>query len=149
MTTWCADAGRVARSKIIVSYLLVPRWRCNLHELDTNRISRELVRHLRGRRAQQALGKRLGFGSNVVHTWETGRRAPEVSQFLRLAQLCGVTVGPALAGFLKDPPLELQGVRFTTPRGVQRLVELLVGGAVKSHASRGVAALRSLMEDVS
>ena len=33
----------------------MPRPRCNLHELDANRISCELVRHLRGHRAQQAL----------------------------------------------------------------------------------------------
>jgi transcriptional regulator with XRE-family HTH domain len=123
----------------------MPRERCNLHELDTNRISCELVRHLRGHRAQQALSRRLGFGSNVVHTWETGRRAPEVSQFLRLAQLCGVAVGRELAGFFNEAALAQQGARFTTPRGVTRLVELLVGATVKSHVAARVGIDRTTL----
>jgi transcriptional regulator with XRE-family HTH domain len=123
----------------------MPRGRCNLHEVDANGISRELIRHLRGKRAQQALSRKLGFGSNVVHTWETGRRAPEVGQFLRLARLCGVAIGPALSSFFKDPPLELQGTRLTTPRGAQRLVALLVGSTVKAHVAARVGIDRTTL----
>jgi transcriptional regulator with XRE-family HTH domain len=113
--------------------------------LDSDRISQELVRHLRGRRAQQALGKRLGFGSNVVHTWETGRRAPEAAQFFKLAQLCGVAVGPAVAGFFKNPPPELLRARLASPRGVQHLVTALVGGAVRAHLAERVGIDRTTL----
>jgi transcriptional regulator with XRE-family HTH domain len=113
--------------------------------MDANAISRELIRHLRGKRAQQALSRKLGFGSNVVHTWETGRRAPEVAQFLRLARLCGVAIGPALASFFKDPPLDLTSARLTTPRGAQRLVEVLVGATVKAHVAARIGIDRTTL----
>jgi len=113
--------------------------------LDADRISRELVRHLRGKRAQQALGRKLGFGSNVVHTWESGRRAPEVTQFFRLAELCGVAVSPAIAGFFKDPPPELRRARLASPRGVQHLVTALVGSTVRAHVAERIGIDRTTL----
>lgn len=114
-------------------------------DLDADRISRELVRQLRGRRAQQLLGKRLGFGSNVVHTWESGRRAPEAAQFFRLAQLCGVAVGPAVASFFKDAPAELRRARLGSPRGVQRLVAALIGSGVRAHIAERIGVDRTTL----
>jgi HAMP domain-containing protein len=37
---------------------------------------RQLLRSLRGERSQTALSRRLSFTTNVVYTWEAGRRSP-------------------------------------------------------------------------
>jgi transcriptional regulator with XRE-family HTH domain len=100
-------------------------------EYSTRQVSRELVRHLRGRRSQSAYSRALGFGSNVVYAWESGRRFPEVSVFFRAAQLGGVPVKERLLGFLPDAATALGTARLTHPRAVQLLTQLLVGRTPK------------------
>jgi len=51
-------------------------------EISTDMLSRELVRQLRGSQSQPAFSKALGFTSNVVYTWESGRRYPVLCQDL-------------------------------------------------------------------
>jgi hypothetical protein len=68
-------------------------------ELDFERASRELIRAIRGERSQVALSRRLGYRSNVVYMWESGRRWPTAAETLRAASLCRLDVrGAAAAG---------------------------------------------------
>jgi hypothetical protein len=60
--------------------------------LSVEQLSRELMRVLRGPASQRAYSRALGFTSNVAYSWETGRRFPEASVFLRAA-------GRNVAGF--------------------------------------------------
>lgn len=59
-------------------------------EIDFRRLVGELVRVLRGSRSQPALSRRLGFKTNVVYFWESGRRHPSITQVLELAARAGV-----------------------------------------------------------
>jgi transcriptional regulator with XRE-family HTH domain len=58
--------------------------------IDFQRLVSELVRVLRGTRSQPALSRRLGFKTNVVYFWESGRRHPSITQLLELAKRAGV-----------------------------------------------------------
>jgi len=70
-----------------------------LRYMDYERLSRELVRELRGKRSQAALRRRLERSSNVLHAWETGARYPSASDALRLLQLSGRPPQPLLNRF--------------------------------------------------
>jgi transcriptional regulator with XRE-family HTH domain len=70
--------------------------------MDHDRLAAELVRALRGRRSQPALSRRLGYASNAVYGWESGRRAPSAHTFFRLAARSGVDIIEALRGFSVD-----------------------------------------------
>ncbi len=61
------------------------------------------MRALRAHRSQTMLSRRLGFQTNVVYRWESGRRRLRASDFLRAADRCGVDVGAAVARFFKVP----------------------------------------------
>lgn len=97
-------------------------------KVDHDAVARELVRALRGPRSQVQLARRLGFASNVIYSWESGRRWPTATRFLAVARAVGIAIGPATEGFLRAPlPHEpgstawlgamLQAVRGTTPIG--------------------------------
>ncbi len=73
-------------------------------EQGTNGLASELVRAVRGRRSQEAFSKRLGYDSNVLYLWESGRRYPSASRFLQACELAGIDVWQALAGFLRSEP---------------------------------------------
>jgi len=47
--------------------------------IDWQRAATELVRELRGARTQKALSRALGYRSNVVFSWESGRDVPPVA----------------------------------------------------------------------
>lgn len=67
--------------------------------MDHDKLACELVQALRGRRSQTALSRRLGYSTNVVYTWEAGRRFPTASDFMQLALRSGVDVPTGLARF--------------------------------------------------
>jgi transcriptional regulator with XRE-family HTH domain len=114
-------------------------------EFSTSQASRELVRYLRGGRSQSAYSKSLGFGTNVVYTWESGRRFPEVSAFLRAAQLASVPVKDRVIHFLPGAASDLATARLSHPRGVQRLTLHLVGQASKRELARRVGVDRTTL----
>jgi transcriptional regulator with XRE-family HTH domain len=72
--------------------------------MDYELLSQQLIRALRGRRSQVALSRRLRYDSNVLYTWESGRRAPTAAIFFSLAQKVGIDVAKALGTFLGDVP---------------------------------------------
>jgi transcriptional regulator with XRE-family HTH domain len=86
------------------------------------RLSAELVRALRGKRSQAALGRRLGYTSNVIYTWESGRRAPTASAFFRLAAHCRVDVASGLAALFGP---QMERVDPLQPAGVTALLSAL------------------------
>ena len=89
--------------------------------MELDRLARELIRSLRRGRSQTAFSRRLGYSTNVVHTWEAGRRHPVASNFLHAAARSGVDVAAGLAEFLGgDSGLALPG-----PGSDQLVVELL------------------------
>lgn len=84
--------------------------------MDFERLSRELVRALRGKRSQWALNRRLGCTSNVTHAWETGARFPGASDFLQLLQLSG-----------REPARVLEEFGISLKRSASRQRSALVG----------------------
>jgi transcriptional regulator with XRE-family HTH domain len=72
-------------------------------DMDTSRLSSELVRHLRGPRlSQEALSRRLGYRSNVLYLWEQGRRFPGARAFFSLAHARKVPLLARVREFLGD-----------------------------------------------
>jgi transcriptional regulator with XRE-family HTH domain len=62
-------------------------------------IAQEFVRALRGRRSQRALSARLGYRSNPVALWETGRRFPTAAEALRVCKVVRINVKSAFERF--------------------------------------------------
>ena len=72
---------------------------CESLNMEFQRISAELLPSLRGKRSQQALCRRLGAKSNVVHQWERGHSFPSASRALEVAARVGVDVPAAFREF--------------------------------------------------
>lgn len=72
--------------------------------MDVDVIAREFVRAVRGHRSQIAFSRRIGYASNVVASWESGRRFPTAVEFFRAAERTGLDVRGALALFYRTPP---------------------------------------------
>lgn len=89
--------------------------------LSIEQLSRELMRALRGGSSQREFSRALGFTSNVAYTWETGRRFPEASVFLRAASRTKTDFEKRLRDVLAlpEPP---RALRFGTARGVHWLM---------------------------
>lgn len=97
---------------------------------DVERLSSQLVRALRGKRSQTTFGRRVECKSNVVYSWESGRRFPSATRFFRIAQLSGVDLQGAITHFLRTQPEWLGG---TLPDHKDGLVELF--GELKGQRS--------------
>ena len=69
-------------------------------DMDHDLLAGQLIRALRGKRSQVALSRRLQYDSNVLYTWESGRRAPTAAVFFDLARRVGVDVPQAIDNFL-------------------------------------------------
>lgn len=88
-------------------------------------IARDILRHLRGRRSQVAFSRRLGYRSNVAHTWETGKRMPTGSVVFAAMKRLGVDVPARIRRFTKVEPAFLSEVDIHTPEGVAALLREL------------------------
>ncbi len=95
--------------------------------MDYERLAAELLRALRGKRSQQALCRRLGFKSNVVHQWERGHSFPTAARALQVAARVGVDVQGALREFYRTAPRWLDEQEPTTPAGVAAFLSDLRG----------------------
>jgi transcriptional regulator with XRE-family HTH domain len=95
--------------------------------MDTVALGRELVRGLRGKRSQTAFSRRLGYRSNVVYTWESGRRSPTAAEALRAAGRAGIDVRDAVRRFYRTPPPWLDVADPATPEGVAAFLADLRG----------------------
>lgn len=69
------------------------------------RVARELMRAVRGKRSQTALARRLGYRGNPITDWERGARNPTAKEALRVATLCRLPVRDAFSKLVPiDPP---------------------------------------------
>lgn len=112
--------------------------------LSVEQLSRELMRVLRGSVSQRAYSRALGFTSNVAYSWETGRRFPEASVFLRAAGLAVAGFEAALPGVLSLARLPGR-TRLGTPRGVQQLVLELARETPRGELARNLGVDRTTL----
>jgi transcriptional regulator with XRE-family HTH domain len=96
-------------------------------QLDYGQLGRQFVRAARGRRSQTALSRRLGFRSNVLYAWESGRREPTAATVLHMLEVLRVDVRARIGGFFAQAPAWLEGLDPATPAGVAALLRELRG----------------------
>jgi transcriptional regulator with XRE-family HTH domain len=96
--------------------------------MDYERLAIELVRALRGRRSQVALSRRMRCKSNVLYTWESGRRFPTAAVFFELAQRVGIDTREAVSRFLGTLPEALRAADLRDPLAVAALLSHLREG---------------------
>lgn len=90
---------------------------------DADVLCRELIRTLRGKRSQPALSRHLGYRSNVVYTWESGRRAPAASELFRIVERMGGDPRSAFTRFAVD----VSDLELVRPDGVAEVLARLRG----------------------
>ena len=95
--------------------------------MDYEQLAAELLRGLRGKRSQQALCRRLGAKSNVVHQWERGHSFPSASRTLQVAARVGVDVPAAFREFYRSAPPWLDQQDPSSPAGVAAFLDDLRG----------------------
>jgi transcriptional regulator with XRE-family HTH domain len=95
--------------------------------LDYALLTRQFVRALRGKRSQRVLSRRLGFRTNVLYAWESGRRQPTAATVFRMLRSLRVDVHARLARFFANPPASLPELDLATPAGVAALLRELRG----------------------
>jgi transcriptional regulator with XRE-family HTH domain len=113
--------------------------------IDTERLARQIVRHLRGKRSQLALSRHLGYGSNVCQSWELGKRYPKASDFFALAHKSRIPLHDKLSAFLQHA-VHWSGMRdATTAAAVQALVRDLRGDRRIHELSTSAGARRATL----
>ena len=95
--------------------------------LDFEHLGSDFIRALRGSRSQAALSRRLGFRTNVLYAWESGRRWPTAALVLQAAQRLRFDVKGLLRRFFANAPPWLEPIDPTTRAGVAQLLEELRG----------------------
>ncbi len=106
--------------------------------MDYQKLAQELVRALRGHRSQVALSRRLGYKSNVIYPWESGRRWPSASETLRLARRVRIDVPRALEGFLQRPKPWVAKANFDSPEAVAQFLTELKGKMSIAELAKGM-----------
>lgn len=104
--------------------------------MDYEQLSAELLRGLRGKRSQQALCRRLGAKSNVVHQWERGHSFPSAARALQVAARVGVDVPAAFRDFYRTAPRWLDELDPASPQGVAAFLADLRGSTSVVELSR-------------
>jgi transcriptional regulator with XRE-family HTH domain len=110
--------------------------------MDYDALAKQLIRALRGKRSQVALSRRLKCRSNVLYSWESGRRWPTAATFFQLAETVRVSLGPGLGEFLGGLPPNLAGADWTQPLASAQLLEHLRGGTTIVELARRVGTHR-------
>ncbi len=95
--------------------------------MQHEKVAREFLVALRAHRSQTAFSRWLGYRSNVVYTWEAGRRWPTGAETLRACHKARVDVSAALVRFYGHRPGWLDRHEPWTPEGVACLLEDLRG----------------------
>lgn len=104
--------------------------------MDHPQLAKELVRSLRAGRSQAALSRWLGFKTNVVYTWESGRSEPSVQQLFQLAAKTGIHPKQALQRFYRSVPPWLATASALGRAEVAALLEQERGGVPVSQIAR-------------
>src|SRR4051812_22450166 len=104
--------------------------------MDHALLAAELLRALRGKRSQAAFSRRLGYRSNVVRTWENGRRWPTAARFFAACTRVKHDARVALARFYGTPPNWLARADPGTSATVALLLDDLRGGSSIADVAR-------------
>jgi transcriptional regulator with XRE-family HTH domain len=112
--------------------------------IDTEALSRDLVRALRGHRSQRALSKRLRYESNVVYLWESGRRFPSPASFFWLCHRTGVDIHAVLGAILPERRDQLDEDPWTVT-GAAAWLKALKGRRTAAELARQVGVSRHSM----
>jgi transcriptional regulator with XRE-family HTH domain len=104
--------------------------------MDYEQLAAELLRGLRGKRSQQALCRRLGAKSNVVHQWERGHSFPSAARTLQVAARVGVDVPAAFREFYRTAPRWLDETDPTSRQGVAAFLSDLRGSTSTVELAR-------------
>jgi transcriptional regulator with XRE-family HTH domain len=104
--------------------------------MDYEQLAAELLRGLRGKRSQQALCRRVGAKSNVVHQWERGHSFPTAARTLQVAARVGVDVPAAFREFYRTAPRWLDETDPTSPPGVAAFLSDLRGSTSMVELAR-------------
>jgi transcriptional regulator with XRE-family HTH domain len=110
--------------------------------MNHEKLAIELIRALRGRRSQVALSRRMRCKSNVLYTWESGRRFPTAAVFFELAERVGIDTSEIVARFLGTLPAALQRARMRDPSAVAALLEHLKEGTTLLELAKRVGTNR-------
>lgn len=111
--------------------------------MDFERIARELLVAVRGRRSQTAWSRRLGYRSNVAYAWESGRRWPTAAEAFRAFARSGIDTRAALARFYGRAPAWLDRLDPASPDAVAQLLEDLRGSTPVTDLARRAGLGRS------
>lgn len=95
--------------------------------MDYEKLASSLIRALRGRRSQTAFSRRLGYKSNVVYAWESGRAWPTAASFFRAARRSGWDVRQSFTRFYQWDPKDLDAVDLVSAHGVAVFLDNLRG----------------------
>jgi transcriptional regulator with XRE-family HTH domain len=96
--------------------------------VNYEQLGREFVRALRGKRSQVAFSRRLGYRTNVVYAWESGRRWPTAAVALRAAATAlRIDLRARIAQFYPTPPDWLGELDAASRAGVARFLSDLRG----------------------
>ncbi|HMA94536.1 MAG TPA: DUF4423 domain-containing protein, partial [Polyangiaceae bacterium] len=109
--------------------------------MDFERLGSELIIALRGRRSQRAFSRRLGYSSNVVYAWESGRAWPTAAGFFAAVERLKRPVRLELQRFYKLPPQSGDVPVLSSLEGVAHFLDDLRGGTSVTDLAR--AAQRS------
>jgi hypothetical protein len=104
--------------------------------MDYEGLSADLVRALRGSRSQAAFSRRLRYRSNVVRSWEAGRRWPTAARFFTACTRAGIEPRAALQRFYAAPPGWLAQADLEQASAVARLLDDLRGGSSLMDVAR-------------
>jgi transcriptional regulator with XRE-family HTH domain len=104
-------------------------------------LAAELIKRLRGSKSQTAFSRHLGYRCNVLYTWESGRRWPTASVFLRVALKARIDVHAGLKRFLGNAPPWLPK-DVTKPELIGLLLDELRGGTSIVELARRVGTNR-------
>jgi transcriptional regulator with XRE-family HTH domain len=105
-------------------------------------LAKELIRALRGARSQVALSRRMKCRSNVLYSWESGRRWPTAATFFALAQAVRVPLAQGITEFLGGLPPSLASRDWRDPGTAALLLEHLRGGTTIVELARRVGTHR-------
>lgn len=84
------------------------------HSRDYDEMARRFIREARGPVTQVQASERLGYGTNVLYRWESGRRQPRAWEALALTMACGVD---AERLWLNRPPWDVIFADAGSPEG--------------------------------
>jgi DNA-binding phage protein len=110
--------------------------------MDYEQIGRDVLRALRGRRSQAQLSRQLGYRSNAVFDWETGRRSPWASSLLQVAERSRVDVRAAMERFVRTSASWPRTLRPASREGVARLLVDLKGAAAITEIAQSTSLSR-------